>query len=150
MAADSSAATSPSSKVGDLVRLRPVADDETGAIVSLWTNSYKHRPGGMAPWFWTRAHQAGVREVLPNSTVLVAELPEVPGEIIGWVAFEPPTTDKPLWLHYVFVKPAYRRAGIGSRLVLAALDTADGRGFRRSHETKVGEQLMEGIGYGMG
>ena len=51
-----------------------------------------------------------IERLLSRSVVLVAFFPEVPDEVLGWACMDGDT------LHYVYVKAAYRRAGIGSGL----------------------------------
>lgn len=50
---------------------------------------------------------------IARSEVLVAFFPEVPDEVLGWACIE----SYPEVLHYVYVKGAYRRTGIGTGLV---------------------------------
>lgn len=51
-----------------------------------------------------------IERLLEQSTTLVAFFPEVPDEVLGWSCISGEA------LYYVYVKAAYRRAGIGSGL----------------------------------
>lgn len=53
---------------------------------------------------------------IARSEVLVAYLPEVPDEVLGWACIEPFREV----LHYVYVKGTYRRMGIATGLVSGA------------------------------
>jgi GNAT superfamily N-acetyltransferase len=62
-----------------------------------------------------RGHELLLRErLIPATSFLVASLPEDESAIVGWVCYQPGV------LHYVFVKPKWRKLGIAKRLIEAA------------------------------
>ena len=74
------------------------ARDYEGAAFSLFSTDYAHI----------------VRDLVSRSNVLVACLKDAPDTVIGWMAIENDA------LHYVLVKPRWRRMGV-ARWLLAAL-----------------------------
>lgn len=100
-------------------RLRPAdltQPKERAFIESSWRRSYDYRPcpGGVAEYIATQG--AVIDQALLTSDVLVACSTEREQQIFGWVCFRRPAT-----LHYVFVKPYYRRMHIGVALLEGAL-----------------------------
>ena len=77
-----------------------------------------------------RMHHRIVDELLPKSAVLVAALRRMPDAAIGFAVFEGPM------LHYVYVAPDSRRAGIGRQLALHT------RCSTASHVTQDGARLL--------
>lgn len=59
----------------------------------------------------SRAHHGLVDSLLPYCSVRVAYLADLPDEPVGWAAFEDRT------LHFVFVVPFSRRAGVARALI---------------------------------
>lgn len=77
--------------------------------------------------FLSRAHHLLVDSLIPNVTLHVACLPDVPTEPVGWCAFSGAV------LHFVYVLPCVRRSGVarallaGKHLLSASHMTPDGR-----------------------
>ena len=71
---------------------------------SLWA---KHVPRDV---FFAR-HHAVVERLLASSSLRVAHLEDDPAVILGYALVAPPT------LHYVYVKPSFRRFGIARALL---------------------------------
>lgn len=66
--------------------------------------------------FW-QVHAPRLRALVarPGTTVLVANEPGAPENIVGWVAFSEPDR-----LHFVYVRGGFRRGGVARRLLEAA------------------------------
>ena len=94
--------------------------------------------GGFAPGIGADLYHAGhgalVDRLLRHSATTVAFLPEEPDEILGWVC-----TDGFI-LHYVYVKQAYRRRDVATKLL-----RADVMRFC-THETRAGRAFVSKFG----
>jgi len=107
----------------DPVVLRPWTPADRDFIESTWRRNYERVgrwascPGGLQEYIATQA--AVIATCLASSDVLVACPPERPEQILGWCCFRPPAT-----VHYVYVKPYYRRMGLATRLLRGALGDA--------------------------
>lgn len=79
-------------------------------------------PGGKDEYIATQKQV--IAQALSTSDVLVA-YPEAPRreaqQILGWVCYR-----RPAVIHYVFVKPYYRKAGIARALLITALPALAG------------------------
>lgn len=118
--------------------LRAMRDEDRNYVLSSWLNSYgeiarRHRvvdprtkavldEGGefrgtrRAVYF--RLYEPIVQDLVTRSTIVVATLPEEPDVVLGWMAIENDC------LHYLLVKPRWRRLGIG-RWLLGQLGELD-------------------------
>lgn len=99
-------------------RLRPAdltQPKELAFIESSWRRSYDYRPcpGGVPEYIATQG--AVIDQALRTSEVLVACSTERTQQIFGWCCFRGPSV-----IHYVFVKPYYRRMGIAAAMLSAA------------------------------
>lgn len=125
--------------------IRPARSDEMRWVQSVWSRCAKLEPrkpyamvpmGGTSTSLWLdpklvyEAHHRIVDRLLPASTVLVAVLRRLPDDGIGFAVFEGPM------LHYVYVAPDSRRAGIGRQLALHT------RCSTASHVTPDGARLL--------
>ncbi len=132
------------------VSLRRATRDEERLIIDSWARSFSSSvriPRELDCWVWHKMHRLWIVEQLQSCEVLVAVMPDVPDEVIGWVCWEP-AGSHPLALHYAYVKPDLRRYGVATMLVRAAVEGADERGYRQSHRTPDGQQLMEAVTHG--
>lgn len=100
----------------------------------------------IAPSLFHMAHRGVIEKLLETCTVEVAVLPDMPDDVVGWVAFDPPSA-RPLTIHYVYVLGDLRRHKIGTRLFAAALQTGtiDDRLPRFTHLTNYGRKFLEGM-----
>lgn len=75
-----------------------------------------------------------IERLIKDFNPIVATFPEVPDEIVAWTCreFERPVT------HFVYVKHAYRRLGIGSALIVGSQ--------QHSHQTRPGELFFKRSG----
>lgn len=126
-----------------IVRFRHATDDErNGPVRSAWLDAVLPKGPRMFP-APRRGHEIGVRlarralelvilELLASdeTVVLVAELPDVPGELLGWVAFDATHT------HFVRVVAGYGRRGLGRELLHRA------GGLPPSYLTSAGRSLL--------
>lgn len=81
-------------------------------IFSSWLRSYKAcRDRHVAQAVYFKEHHKLIDALLRDATVLVATPQDDPDTILGWSVKSGDT------LHYVYVKEAFRRLGIGKALV---------------------------------
>lgn len=122
-------------------RLRPAdlaQPKELAFIESSWRRSYDYRPcpGGVPEYIATQG--AVIDQALRTSEVLVACSTERDQQIFGWCCFRTGV------VHYVFVKPYYRRMGIGKTL-LAAAGAAHAPTVFASHDWENAPHKRDGI-----
>lgn len=97
------------------VKVRPATISDLRFVAASWYADYWSR--------WGKKHcerdkfhkgqGARIDRLLGRSHVLVAYLPEVPDEVLGWLCLDIPTPT----VHYCYVKGEYRRMGIASGLM---------------------------------
>jgi hypothetical protein len=147
--------------------VRPLQADEHVLVADSWTRStvaprqaedtrsgtrYVARVGldgtnvRVMGWAWYEMHRAWVHRFLadPSSVVLVAVLPNLPSEALGWVALTPPC-EHPLVIHYCYTIVPSRRRQVASTLMRAAYDKRDGRKPRYSHSGHLGQMLIDRV-----
>ncbi len=113
------------------VTLRPAADADAGFVLNSWLKSYRASMTVVpsSQYFSRFGHRGLVMDLMGRQPIVVASWDEDPAVIVGWSCGEPSKL-----LHYVYVKQAFRRQGIGTRLV-AALDLAGEGPLRCTHGT---------------
>ena len=77
-------------------------------------------------------HSLILQRLLARSEVLVACDPRDQGEIAGYIVFEPAIPA----LHWVYVKPSMRMAGVGTALLQASGLPQDLQGVRITHGSR--------------
>jgi GNAT superfamily N-acetyltransferase len=111
--------------LADELELRTMTDDDRSYVISSWLRSYawegrdakayEPRPVKGLPWHPPRSffddYSEVVLDLVKRSTVIVAGLRGIADSIVGWFALEGDT------LHYLLVKPKFRRMGIARWLV---------------------------------
>ena len=95
--------------------------DDRNHVTFNWLRSYveatgiRDRPAmtrhGLEYSVFFELYRPIVRAITARSTVMFAAVPDVPTAFYGWAAFEGDL------LHYVYVKPRWRRLGIASWLL---------------------------------
>ncbi len=119
--------TEPVSQLPPEVVLRLGCQADRKFIASSWFQSY--RLASQLPFdIYKQGQSALIDRLLATSYISVAVAREEPEEILGYSLYDEQAT------HYVYVKQAYRRLGIGK--VLASLGSG-----QHSHETPVGRRL---------
>lgn len=139
-------------------RLRPATlEERSGVVRSQWLNRILPRRGRsdggqhghhtgrrdvlLSEALTVRTCELLVDELLANRSteVLVAEPSDVPGSLVGWVAFEPSVA-----VHFVCVVEKYGRRGFGTRLLQragatlpASWSTPKGRALQRAAAREV-------------
>lgn len=118
------------------VKLRPMRDLDTPLIFSSWLRSY--RPSAdpkVDKDVYYREHHKVVERLLREAEVVVATAEGDDDTVVGWVCSSPGV------LHYVYVKEAFRRMGLGTWLL-----ACQGPYSQYSHATRYGELLLKGEG----
>ena len=120
------------------------AADEWPFIFDSWARSYRKSPfaGTIPNNLYDEVSRASFNDIIarPGARVIVAvtDLPEGGRRVMGYVVSEPRRN----CLHYVCVKQAYRRLGVGSSLVAEATkDFADGDKFY-THRTPSSSKFL--------
>lgn len=112
------------SLAGEL-ELRTMTADDRPYVISSWLRSfawegreakaYAPRPIRGTPWHPPRVffedYAPVVQNLITRSTVIVAGLRGIADSIVGWFALEGTT------LHYLLVKPKFRRLGVAKWLI---------------------------------
>ncbi len=97
-------------------QLRPMEPGDRAFVESSWRRNYDYAPcpGGVEEYIATQSQV--IATCLATSDVLVACPAERPEQILGWCCYR-----RPAVVHYVYVKPYYRRVGIGRVLLEYAM-----------------------------
>ena len=131
-----------------LIRPLELGGRETGFVLDSWSRAVARDPiwrvevgrRGVArtpipPSLSLYYHDIILKKILTNCTLLVACDPEDPDVIWGYVAFDG-NGPSPV-LHFVYVKGAFRRMGIGTRLLSEALQDWTGSFKTENHPVVV-------------
>lgn len=108
------------------IAIRPGRDSDRACVYSTWLHSYRH--GSHFPrripekTYFAEQHDL-IQAILdsPTTTLLMAVPSDDPDVILGWACFER-GVGAGEWeiksaVHYVYVKPAFRRSGVASQLL---------------------------------
>jgi len=87
--------------------------DDRNFVLSSWLRSYADQQRGIARRAFFKLYESVVVNLVGRSTVIIAGLDDVPGSILGWTAID--SDDRTL--HYVFVKPRWRKLGVAKSLL---------------------------------
>lgn len=104
----------------DQLELRRMRESDRPLVLHSWVTSYAAKSQdardyqGAAHSLFSSDYAHVVRDLVERSNVVVACLKDAPDTVIGWMAIENDA------LHYVLVKPRWRRMGV-ARWLLAAL-----------------------------
>lgn len=104
------------------LELRPMLPSDRNLVTNSWVKSYasKSRDAreyeGAAKGSFADDYYPIVNDLLARSVVTVACLKMDPDAVVGWMAFEGET------LHYVLVKPRWRRLRIASWMLASHAD----------------------------
>lgn len=99
-----------------LYTVRKPTSADTPFIFSGWLESYANSSPltvNIPKTLFFDGHRALITPLLSNAQVVVACLPDDPGVLLGFACGEPVDG----LLHYVYVKAAFRRMGVATRLV---------------------------------
>lgn len=114
------------SSEADLYRFRPYQPDDVAFIQSSWGHSYYEGGAGhqqLTPQDFHSYHRPIREKALnnPNVAAIVCVTRDAPETILGWILVEKPNQSPYIMLHYLYVKAAVQREGIGSELMKMAL-----------------------------
>ena len=116
-------------------RIRPADVGDVAFVCATWKNSHWRE----SPWasrlrwaVYAPQHERVIRRLLSRSSVLVACDPTDEAEILGDLVFEPSVPA----VHFAYVKPAFRRAGVATALVKASGLPEGLAGVRITHATR--------------
>lgn len=98
--------------------IRDAVDSDVPFVIHAWVEEMRDSPSrwGMPNvdyYSWQRAY---IRQQLRESKTLIACAPDDPNHLFGYVTFAPPN-----YVHWLYVKSAYRNIGFARALVHAAL-----------------------------
>ena len=108
---------------------RPMQASDEGFVFSAWLAGFGDSDPtarvfgyrGLRPEWWLSWHRTIEQLlVLPNTRTLVAHVIGEPNQLLGFVSGAAPNI-----LHWLYVKQAYRRLGIGTTLLRAAFPDAN-------------------------
>jgi acetyltransferase (GNAT) family protein len=121
---------------------RPDEPTERAYVESTWRRNYDQAentrcPSGIFEYIETQGQV--IEQCLRTSSVRVACPPERPEQILGWCCYR----EGPV-VHYVYVKPYYRRRGLGLSLLGRALGLPMARQVYTTHAWR--RPHGEGIG----
>lgn len=119
--------------------VREAIESDHACIYATWLNSYRHNSSfaariGNSVYF--ASQHSVIERLLERGRVLVATIEEDPDVILGWCCYEPHNDEIegleiPAVIHYVYVKPNFRKSGVAKSL----LDGARLDGAMYTHET---------------
>lgn len=127
-----------------MFEIRAATQADRPLIFATWLRAYRHGshfPRRIPDAVFFEEHHSVIEELLERSDVRVAFPSGEPEVILGWSVVEvlEPKADgeaAPVAVHFVYVKPAFRRAGV-ARSLLAHVDRLEQAGspVLYSHET---------------
>lgn len=111
--------------------IRNAGKADVPLITSNWLNSYRHAPAveTVPNTLYFRHQHKVLEDILPSAIVLVACDSTDPNHVAGWLCAE--FMERVLVIHYVYVKGALRKEGIGKLLF---------KTIRELQETTYGEK----------
>lgn len=125
--------------------IRAATPSDRPLIFATWLRAYRHGshfPRRIPDSIFFAEHHAVAEELLERSIVRVATPVDEPEVILGWAVLEtlePEPTDptSPVAVHFVYVKPPFRRAGIARALLSPTVPEVERLGGRvlYTHET---------------
>lgn len=116
-----------------MTQLHGTAEERSGVQIGkpgYDQHDVRHDPHVLSHSLWMESHHLLVDALLERSSHVVAVLPDLPTEPVGWAVFEGHV------LHFVFVVPAARRSSVATQLVLHTECSA------ASHMTPAGRGLV--------
>jgi hypothetical protein len=126
--------------------IRPAVESDADFVRSTWLKSASETFIGRSivpPVYFARWAPL-IDGALQRSTVLVACDEEMPGVLLGWLAYELIPTAKgikyPLCLHYLLTKHGFERAGVSRALFEAS--PLHGKPFYFSAKTPAGHAIL--------
>lgn len=111
---------------GPMVSVRAAVDGDTNMVLKSWLLTLRNN--SHLSWFVSNpdffaGEQRILKRLLARSRVLIAHPPDDAELIAGFIVVEPPEL-----VHFLYVKAALRRQGVG-RALLKAADLDPERGF---------------------
>lgn len=118
-----------------MIETRAATQDDHPLVFATWLRSYRHGsqfPRHIDEKTYFASHHTVIEQLLERSEVRVAHPVNDSDVILGWSVVE---TIAPLSVvvHFVYVKPAFRRAGIARQLLTPTVTMAER--VQYSHDT---------------
>ena len=125
--------------------VREAVESDHACVFATWLHSYRHNsqftkriPDGI----YYSKHHSVIENLLKRSKLVIATTEEDTSVILGWSCYESSESIAglivPAIIHYVYVKPDFRKAGVATKL----LEEVAGPGVMYSHETFMVRGLM--------
>lgn len=118
-----------------MTSIRAATQDDRPLIFATWLRSYRHGsqfPRHIEERSYFAAHHSIIETLLDRSIVSIAHPINDPDVILGWSVVEV-VAPLSVVVHFVYVKPAFRRAGIARQLLTPYVATAER--VQYSHDT---------------
>lgn len=104
--------------------IREANESDHACIYATWLRSYRHSSSfarNVHEGVFFAQHHAIIEALLAQSRVLIATIEEDTSVILGWCCYEPGESvaglEVPAVVHYVYVKPSFRKSGVASKLL---------------------------------
>lgn len=111
-------------------KFRPYRQLDIPLIQNSWSQSY-YKGADFQKYLSPRefnSHHRPIREAIlnkPSMAIIVAHAPDDEDLILGWVLVERPYKAKGLYLHYIYVKEAFKGLDIGLDLLEKAIPQSE-------------------------
>lgn len=127
-----------------MLQARPATTDELDAVAALWIRSWQRseHAGPIPNHLFYEAYRPAVNYLLKRGRVVVVVESSVPDVFLGFAVVE--DGFKHPVVHYVYVKPHYRKHGVG-KLALSAAGVSLDEPFFYTFHTRACERESSGI-----
>ena len=120
-----------------MIAFRQMTPPDRAFIASSWFESFR-KSTNVGSDVYRNGQGPLIDSLISKHRPVIAYTPAVPDEILGWICRDLQA------VHYVYVKQAYRRAGIATQLWQLAPENLTPRWY--THQTRPGKVLAEKFG----